>query len=132
MTLCLLYFDRLELAGLKAHPAPSTFFGIDFKGFSGLLLRLLLAGDGLSRTGLNAFATPLADIRENSVSEQCLTDLRRTSLIDNMFFIFALEVSEGGEDGIGSRCSQLAERGLCCDPSQFLQKVDVIRGSSSL
>jgi hypothetical protein len=66
--------------------------GVDSKRFSGLLLRLLLAGDGPGRTGLDALATPLTDIRENSVSKQCPTDLRRTSFIDNMFFIFVLEV----------------------------------------
>jgi hypothetical protein len=62
-------FYRFEFAGLKTHPAPGTFFSIDFKGFSGLLLRLLLAGDGLGRTGLDALATPLANIGENPVSE---------------------------------------------------------------
>ena len=117
----LLDFDRLKFAGLKAHAAPSTFFSIDSKGFSGLLLRLLLSGDGPGRTSLDTLATSLADIGENSVPEQRPTDLRRTSLVENMFFIFLLEIPEGREDGIGSGCSQLAERGFCGHPPQFLQ-----------
>jgi len=56
------------------------------------------------------FTTSLALIINDQIRDEIAADQSRTSLFNDMGNIFALEIPQGGEDGIWSGLSQATQR----------------------
>jgi len=56
------------------------------------------------------------------------TDLRRTSLMDNMFFIFVLEIRRVERTGLGAVAPSWQREASAVTHPNFLQKIDVVCG----
>src|SRR4030067_3163805 len=128
----LFYFYCFKFTGLETHPTPSRFLLVNLEGDSFFFFGLCFTTDRLNRTGLGTPSTHGAYIGKDPIFQKSPANLRWTSLVDDMFFIFIPKIPDGREDWIGGRSSQGTEGSFCRNPSQLFKKVDMIRGSPSL
>ena len=83
--------------------------------------------DGICRTAPGALGATDAVVGDSEGNHV----LARTSATNalHMFFVFVPEMAQSGQNGVGSRLSQSAERGFLHMVGQLLEQVDVLHRS---